>query len=628
MFFKTLVDRKKDNVKFGIIPKTDEKYISVKYGCIKFIDTYRFLSSSLGKLVQTLVDNSHKRLKNLKKEVIGDDKILDIINELENMIDKNKKNKSISDSKKKYPDKINELEEAFLDYIGENDLKILKTEFPDKWRYLTKNIAYPYEYFNSIEDYNKPVDNLENRDFFSKLKNKCPDDNEVDRTREIIKKFNIKDGKELTEIYCKSDVLFLTCVFEKLIDVSQNEFGINPLYFVSLPGYTWACGLKHTNIRLQTLQDKGMILLLGNGIGGGISGVMGERYVKSDKNTNILYGDANNLYGFDMSQPLPYNDIRFETENVCLEEILNTPDDNDIGKILEVDLEYPYNIRRKTKHFPFAPENKAVSKNDFGPYMKSIMPKNYVSHKKLICDWTDKRKYLIHYRVLKFYVGHGLVVKQVHRVISFKQNKWLEKYIDFNTQKRNQAVNDFEKDFYKLLNNAFYGKTMKNVRNRCKIEIIKRDNYNKILRCQRKLSFNGICKSFSNCDSYLEKEHEILMDRPIYLGFAILELSKIHMYETYYDTLQPYFGQENLQLHYKDCDSFILSIKSENIDKDLKNLEDIFDFSNIDENHELYSEKNKEVLGKFKIETPKNIFIDEFIALRSKMYAFKCKGKE
>ena len=134
MFFKTLVDRKKDNVKFEIIPETDEKYISVKYGCIKFIDTYRFLSSSLDKLVQTLVDNSHETLKNLKKEVVGDDKILNIINELENMIDINKRNKSISYLKKKYPDKINEVEEAFLDYIGDNDLKILKTEFPYKWR--------------------------------------------------------------------------------------------------------------------------------------------------------------------------------------------------------------------------------------------------------------------------------------------------------------------------------------------------------------------------------------------------------------------------------------------------------------------------------------------------------------
>ena len=238
--------------------------------------------------------------------------------------------------------------------------------------------------------------------------------------------------------------------------------------------------------------------------------------------------------------------------------------------------------------------------------------------------WTDKKNYLIHYRKLKFYVRHGMKINNVHSVISFKQSKWLEKYIDFNTQKRNQAVNDFEKDFYKLLNIAFYRKTTENVRNRCKIENIKRDEYDKILKQKKKLTFNGIHKSFSNCDSYLFKEHEILMDKPIYLGFAILEMSKLHMYETYYDTLQPHFGQENIHIHFMDCDSFILIIKSELIIKDLKNLENIFDFSNMDENHEVYTEKNTKVLGKIKIETPKNIFIDEFIALRSKMYAFKC----
>ena len=116
------------------------------------------------------------------------------------------------------------------------------------------------------------------------------------------------------------------------------------------------------------------------------------------------------------------------------------------------------------------------------------MSKNYVSHKKLICDWTDKTNYLIHYRMLKFYVRHGLKFNKVHSVISFKQSKWLEKYVDFNTQKRNQAKNDFEKLFYKLLNYAFYGKTMKNVRNGCKVEIIKRDEYDKILKQQRKLT--------------------------------------------------------------------------------------------------------------------------------------------
>ena len=118
------------------------------------------------------------------------------------------------------------------------------------------------------------------------------------------------------------------------------------------------------------------------------------------------------------------------------------------------------------------------------------------------------------------------------------------------------------------------------------------------------------------------------MDKAIYVGFSILELSKLHMYETYYDTLQPYFGQENLQLHYIDTDGMILSMRTENIIKDLKNLEDIFDFSNLDKNHELYSNRNKKLIGKFKIETPKNIWIYEIVCSRSKAYSFKCKNND
>ena len=101
-------------------------------------------------------------------------------------------------------------------------------------------------------------------------------------------------------------------------------------------------------------------------------------------------------------------------------------------------------------------------------------------------------------------------------------------------------------------------------------------------------------------------------------------MSKLHKYETYYDTLQPYFGQEILQLHFIDTDGMILKMKKENINKDLKTLEDLFDFSNLDENHELFSKKNKKIIGKFKIEAPKNIWIDEFVCLRSKAHSFKC----
>ena len=311
-----------------------------------------------------------------------------------------------------------------------------------------------------------------------------------------------------------------------------------------------------------------------------------------------------------------------------LEEILNTSDDSETGYFFEFDLKYADNIKQKTKYFPFCPENKKINPKKYNEYMNSIKPENYTKSKKLICDWTDKKKYLIHYRMLKFYVRHGLVVEKIHEIISFKQNKWLEFYISFNTQKRNKAKNDFAKDFFKLLVNAAYGKLLENVRNRLGLELIKKDNIKKIITQQSKLTFNGIQKSYENYDSYTFKQNEVVMDKTIYVGFAILKLSKLHMYETYYDTLQPYFGQENLQLHYVDTDGVILSMKTENIIKDLKNLGDIFDFSNLDKNHELYSNKNEKVIGKFKIETPKNIWINESVCLRSKAYSFKCKNND
>ena len=189
-------------------------------------------------------------MKDLKEEIADNDEILKIVNEIV------EEDKTVKDLKKDYPDKIKNLEQVSLNYIGENDLKILKSGVPDKWKYLTKKLAYPYEFFNSIEDYQRLVINLKKEDFFSNLKNGYPDDEELKRTKKIIKLSNIKNGEELTEIYLKSDVLLLACVFEKFIKISNNEYGINPLYCVSLPGYTWQCGLKYTGINLQTLRDK------------------------------------------------------------------------------------------------------------------------------------------------------------------------------------------------------------------------------------------------------------------------------------------------------------------------------------------------------------------------------------
>ena len=127
-----------------------------------------------------------------------------------------------------------------------------------------------------------------------------------------------------------------------------------------------------------------------------------------------------------------------------------------------------------------------------------------------------------------------------------------------------------KKNFYKLLNNAFYGTRMESVRNRKKV--IKKEYIDKCIKQQSKIKFKGIHESFTNYDRYPFKQIEIFIEKPIYIGFAVMELSILSMYERYYDKLQPYFGQESLQLHYLVCDSFVLSLRAQNNFDDLKFL--------------------------------------------------------
>ena len=139
MFFKKLVDKRNDKVKFEIIPKTNEENKSVTYGIFLFIESYRFLSSSLDSLVKILVVNSHKTLKDLKDEIVDNDEILNIVNEIE------EEDIGIKDLKKHYPEENKKLEEPLLKYTGENYPKILKTGFTDKRKYLTEKLPFPHE---------------------------------------------------------------------------------------------------------------------------------------------------------------------------------------------------------------------------------------------------------------------------------------------------------------------------------------------------------------------------------------------------------------------------------------------------------------------------------------------------
>lgn len=326
-----------------------------------------------------------------------------------------------------------------------------------------------------------------------------------------------------------------------------------------------------------------------------------------------------------MSQRLPIGEYQWVSESEIEQNfntsdqqknamtILNLKDDSDIGYIFEVDLEYPAELHDKHNDYPFCPERRSIpgiTKND-----------------KLLLTFYDKKNYIVHYSMLKLALEHGLLLKKVHRVLQFKQSAWLKAYIDLNTKLRAQANNDFEKDFYKLLNNAIYGKTMENLRLRSDIRLVNKW-YGGGKNCGRNLIAQP---NFKKCTIFEEdlaaielQKSCILMNKPIIVGMCILELSKLLMYKFLYNYLKPKYEQ-NIQLIYTDTDSYIVEIKTIDVYADIRDDPNEFDTWDFPEEN-IYGIKrhNKKVPGKFKDELNGEI-VTEVVGMRSKCYAVRTK---
>ena len=289
------------------------------------------------------------------------------------------------------------------------------------------------------------------------------------------------------ELYLKIDVLALADVFESFRDAMLKSHKLDPIYYYTAPGLSYDAMLLSTKVEIELLTDYDMVLMIERGMRGGISGVVGDRYVDVEgKNfitnkeikhdaTNpefLLYVDENNLYGHSMSQKLPIGEFKWlnEKQITMLDFVIrkNTiTGSEDIGYILDVDLEVP-----KTEqfvNFPLAPESKTVKLENLSEYSKSLNEKA-IETSKLILHFQDKKNYVIHIRNLLYYFSKGCNFK-INRVIQFKQSAWMQSYIELNTRLRAQAKNDFEKDFFKLLNNSVFGKLMECVRERVDIKL-------------------------------------------------------------------------------------------------------------------------------------------------------------
>ena len=496
---------------------------------------------------------------------------------------------------------------------------------------ISRKGVYPYDYMDCFEKFDqKELPRKE--DFYSILNNQHISDKEYQHALAVWKVFKIKTLGQYHDLYLGSDVLLLADVFENFRKTCMEYYKLDPCHYFTSPGLAWDAMLKSTNVKLELMTDIDMFQFIEKGMRGGISyianryGKANNKYMKSYDKTKpskyIMYLDANNLYGWAMSQYLPTGGFRWMSEKQINKINLATyKEDSKKGLILEVDLEYPRELHDLHNDYPLGPEKVKVTENMLSNYCKKIKEKYNISigqvHK-LIPTLNNKEKYVLHYRNLQLYLDLGLKLTKVHRVLEFDQSPWLKQYINFNTEKRKHAKNSFEKDFFKLMNNSVFGKTMENLRKRVDVRLVTCKE--KLLKLTSKPTYVS-SKIFDENLVAVHKIRETLtLDRPAYVGMCILDISKTLMYEFNYNYIKKKYGDKT-KLIFTDTDSLTYEIEAKDVYQDFWNDKDKFDNSDYPENSIYFDKTNKKVIGKFKDECC-SVPICEFVGLRSKMYSY------
>ena len=311
---------------------------------------------------------------------------------------------------------------------------------------------------------------------------------EYQRTVNVWKVF---ERKNLGEYYDLDLKCFIVCdVFKKFIKTCLDYYCLDTCHYFSSLGLSWDAMLKMTGIKLELISDIDIHFFIEKRMRGGIS-YISKRHAKADDNNAIMDWDANNLYGWAMIKSLPVSDLKFLSEKKVSRFDLNSVSENSsVGYILECDLEYCKELHDLHSDYPLCPEKIEISSNMLSIYCRDIANKYGIKVggvKKLIPNLGNKAKYVVHYKNLQYYLSLGMKLVKVHRVLKFKQSNWLKEYIEFNTEKRKNAVSEFEKNFFKLLINCIYGKSMDNIRKRISVKLI--NNSKDYLRCVSKPNF-------------------------------------------------------------------------------------------------------------------------------------------
>ena len=489
------------------------------------------------------------------------------------------------------------------------------TDDPVKFELINKKGLYPYEFVDGLDKLDTPIGEIKREHFNSKLTLSKLSDEDWSHFNKVVKKFNFTTLREYHDLYLNIDVFGLADVFEYYRELSMETYGLDPAHYIGLPSFTWAAGLKETKVELQNITDSDLFMFFEKMKRGGIS-VISQRYAKannpylpyydSEKDKSyVLQVDCNNLYGWSMCQNLPVDTIGW-VENFDRGIIDTYQSTDNTGYVLEVDLEYPDEIHDAHNDYPLAPEHQVIN-----------------GYRKLAPNLNDKKNYILHIDNLQYYLQKGLKLIKIHRVASFRQEAWLKSYIEKNSKLRQAAKNDFEKDYYKLLNNAFYGKTMENVRDRVSVNF-----------CLDEKAFAKYTSSalFANQVNIIQENGLALvkthkrtteLNKPIYIGACILESSKLLMFKFHYDTMKVRYPESVMMK--TDTDSLCYYIKTDDLYEELKEptLQSQIEFSNYPKDHSLFNNDRKKQVGIFQDECVdgKMAIISEYVGLRAKSYS-------
>ena len=631
-----------------VIAKSMEKFVGFSIGTLQFTDSLQHLSSSLDKLVNNLVEKTKiQGCKYCPRR--GPAKVI-------------AKHETIAHKK--------EFETLYQHTVTKTELKDLFTNlysnFQDKWEdlpeeafeLLTRKGVYPYAYMDDASKFEETK--LPPKEaFYNDLTKQHITEEDYAFVKKLCKTFRLKNLGELHDLYMETDTLLLADVFENYRQVIMKNYGLDPTHFYTAPSLSWSAGLKFTKVKLEIPQDIDMHLFVDQGLRGGISMVCNsfarannllmKEFDSSIQQSFIKFIDANNLYGWAMSQFLPTGNFKWVTRIECNtpqithgtegttltkeeeynksmrdweQEIMNIDDESNTGYMLEVDVDYPENLHLDLMHdnFPLAPEAMQIEKDMLSSYQEELGDQLNVTYgsKKLCLTLKDKKNYVCHYKNLKFYLKHGLKLKKIHKILQFDQKAWLKPYIDFNTKLRQEADNKFEEGFAKLMNNSFFGKTCEDVRKHRDVKIATEAEK------ARQLIASPLYKQHSiyaeNMVAIQFQKNKVNLNKPRYIGMSILDISKLIMYQFHYEYLMQKYPQAKLL--FTDTDSFCYWIPTDtNVYDDICGNSEWFDFSNYPLDHKNYdNDRNNLIPGKMKDEMGGELIL-EFVGLRAKMYS-------